>query len=246
MTDQAPPVVIVDTREPKWMADQVAAYGLTVVTDALPAGDFCFFPHGLRVVIERKTTSDLMNSLKPPSGERGGSSRMVAQCHKMIEFADAAILLVEGQYRPTASGMVEIEQKDGWRETGWGWDSFQSILLDITWMGIMKHQCPINQSPREVARVVASLCKDEHRWIRQRERPNVMTIDRQYRNPVWALAAFDKVGVDWADSLLKTCGTFEEVVISSVDRLSEIKRGGKKFGKKRAEVLVAQWKKEWK
>ena len=237
---------IVDTREPKWMADQVAAYGLNVVQTALYAGDFCFFPHGMKVGIERKTTGDLMSSLKPPSGDRGGASRMVSQVHKLIEFYDASILLIEGQYRPTPSGLVEYETKEGWRESGWGWDSFQSIMLEIEWLGIMKHQCPINQAPREVARIVASLSKDDHKWIKGRERPNVMTIDAQYKNPVWALAAFDKIGVDWADTMMKHFGNFLSVVTANQSTLAEVKRGGKKFGDKRAAALVSQFQKEWK
>lgn len=240
-----PYVCIVDTREPKWMADQVAAYGLTVVQDALYAGDFCFFPHGMRVGIERKTTGDFMSSLKPPSGVRGGASRMVGQVHKMLEFYDASILLLEGNYHGTPAGMVEYETKEGWRESGWSWDSFQAIMLEITWLGIMVHHAPINQAPREVARIVASLSKDDHRWIKGRERPNVMTIDAQYKNPVWALAAFDKVGVDWADTMVKEFGSFAKVVNSTIGALSEVKRSGKRFGKKRAEALVDQWHKEW-
>ncbi len=238
-------ICIVDTREPKWMADQVQAFGLTVVQTALYAGDFCFFPHGMKVGIERKTCGDLMSSLKPPSGDRGGASRMVAQVHKLIEFYDASILLIEGQYRPTPSGLVEYETKEGWRESGWGWDSFQSIMLEITWLGIMVHHAPINQAPREVARIVGSLSKDDHKWIKGRERPNVMTIDAQYKNPVWALAAFDKVGVDWADTLVKEFGSFAKVVSRTIGELSEVKRNGKRFGKKRAEALVDQWHKEW-
>lgn len=239
-------VCIVDTREPKWMADQVAAYGIQVVQTALYAGDFCFFPHGLKVGIERKTTGDLMSSLRPPSGERGGASRMVSQVHKLREFYDCSILLIEGQIRPTPSGLVEYETKEGWRESGWGWDSYQSIMLDITFLGIMVHHAPMNQAPREVARIVGSLCKDEHKWIRSRERPNVMTIDAQYKHPVWALAAFDKVGVDWADTLVKEFGTFAKVIAANMDELSEVKRGGKRFGTKRAAALVNQWHQEWK
>src|SRR3990167_1371571 len=124
MTNDSP-VVIVDSREPKFIAAQLRDFGLTVAEDTLIAGDYCFFPHGLKVGIERKRIDDLLNSLR--------DNRMVSQAHKMIDGYDAAILLIEGRYDRAINGVVTYEVNNKWVESGWSWDSFSGMMLDLKW-----------------------------------------------------------------------------------------------------------------
>ncbi len=240
MTDNL--LVIVDSREPTFISDQLRSYGLTVVGDTMNAGDYCFFPHQLKVGIERKTISDLLNSLR--------DNRMVSQAHKMIDSYDVALLLIEGRYDRTANGVVSYETRDGWKDSGWSWDSFTGMMLDLKWMGLLQHQCMAGDAAREIARLVGSLSKESHSWIRSRERPNVMTIDKQWRSAMWGLMAFSGIGNEWADAALKQIGSFKQVVDAPVKELSEVytvKNGKKKrFGGKRAEKLRKEWDESWK
>ena len=231
-------VVIVDSREPKYIPDQLQAYGFTVAVDTLDAGDYLFFPHQLKVLIERKRIDDLLNSLR--------DGRMVSQAHKMTEQSDAAILLVEGKYDRAPSGIVTYEINNTWVESGWSWDSFSGMLLDLKWMGLIHHQCMMGDATREIARIVGSLCKEEHSWIKSRERPTIISIDPQYRNNMWSLMAWDGVGQEWAAAILQTAGTFEGAVNMPVDELAEVKNSkGKRFGGKRAAALKQEWTTKW-
>lgn len=230
-------LVIVDSREPGFIGDQLRSFGLTVVIDTLNAGDFCFFPHGLKVGIERKTVSDLLNSLK--------DNRMVSQAHKMISTYDVAMLLIEGRYDRSPNGMVIYESKTGWQESGWSWDSFTGMMLDLKWMGLLQHQCMSGGAATEIARLVGSLCKESHSWIRSRERPSILTIDPQWRNVMWGLMAFKGVGNEWADALLKGLGSYGTVVSATAEELAEVSDGKKKFGMKRAVRLRKEWDESW-
>ena len=234
-------LVIVDSREPKFIGEQLKSFGLTVAEDTLVAGDFCFFPHGLKVGIERKTTSDLLNSLR--------DNRMVSQAHKMIATYDVALLLIEGRYDRAPNGIVTYESKTGWQESGWSWDSFTGMMLDLKWMGLLQHQCMSGDAAREIARLVGSLCKESHSWIRSRERPTVMSIDPQWRHAMWSLMAFPGVGGEWSDAMLKDKGSYSQVVHSTAEELAgvvTVKDGKtKKFGMKRAAKLRKEWDESW-
>jgi Fanconi anemia group M protein len=232
------PVVIVDTREPKTFPIQLRSYGFTVVEDTLDAGDFCFFPHGLKAGIERKRIDDLLNSLR--------DNRMVSQAHKMIETYDVPMLLIEGRYDRAPSGIVTYEANGKWFESGWSWDSFSGMMLDLKWMGLVQHQCMSGDAAREIARIVGSLCKKEHAWIRQRERATILTIDPQYKNACWGLCAFGGVGPEWASAMLNHFGSFGKVIASEVRELAEVVgESGKRFGPKRAAKLRKEWDETW-
>jgi ERCC4-type nuclease len=208
------------------------------VSGRLDAGDFQFFPHGLKVLIERKTVSDLLNSLK--------SARLVTQAHKLIEQSDAAILLIEGLYSRSKRGYVEYEQGSTLVESGWSWDAFTGMMLDLKWMGLYVHECYHGEAAREIARIVGSLCAEQHAWIRSRERPSVITVDPQYKNAVWALCSFGGVGPEWADAILKDQGNFAQIVCAGADQLAQVKnRKGQSFGHKRAARLVEEFEQQW-
>lgn len=231
-------VVVVDDREPSYMVDQLSQYGISAVPGRLDAGDFCFFPHSLKVLIERKTVSDLLNSLK--------SARLVTQAHKLIEQSDASILLIEGLYSRSKRGYVEYEQGSTLIESGWSWDAFTGMMLDLKWMGLYVHECYHGEAAREIARVVGSLCAEQHAWIRQRERPSVITVDPQYKAVVWAACAFGGVGPEWGDALVRDLGSFRKMVAAGVPRLARVKnKKGQSFGPKRAARLVEEFEQKW-
>ena len=232
------PVVIVDSREPESISDQLRGFGLTVVKDTLETGDYVFYPHGLKIAIERKRIDDLLHSLR--------DTRMVNQAHRLIDQFSTAILLVEGRYDRGLNGVVTYEYGNKWIESGWSWDSFTGMMLDLKWLGLIFHQCMSGDAAREIARIVGSLCKEEHAWIRSRERPAVITIDKQWRNSIWSLCAFDGIGPEWAEAMLRHYGTLQALFNTGIVDLSEvINSSGKKFGTKRAEKVRKEWDEQW-
>ena len=232
-------VVIADTREPDWMLTSIGGFGVTVLPAQLDAGDYCFFAHEMKIGIERKTSGDFLNSLR--------DGRMVAQSHKLLDTYDAAILLREGGLTRGVTGEVLYEgsKKGEWLESGWAWDSVSGMSLDLMFMGIMFHHCMMGDAAREIVRIVGSLSKDEHKWIRERTRPNVMTIDRQYKDPIWSLAAWTGLGVVWAEALMNRFVSFDKVITAPLQQLCDVTSEGKKLGAKRATKLYNMWRQKW-
>ena len=228
--------VIVDDREPQWMADRLKALGLAVAVEHLHAGDYASFPHGLTLGIERSTISDLLGKMS--------SSRLVDQAWKMVDSYDIPILLREGAWRRGSTQHLEYhdprhpdaDSSSGWVTTGWAWSSFNGMMRDLGLMGILVWDCPVlGGAPEEIATIVGSLAKDEHRWVRERQRPSVLTIDRQYRNDIWALCARDGIGPELAEGLLKY-GTYAEIISLAANAPKEL-TVVPGFGIKRAQKL---------
>ena len=241
-----PVTVIADDRDPEYIANQLSSYSLAVTRGRLQAGDYCFFPHQLTVLIERKTIPDLLGSLS--------DNRMVDQAHKLIASANTAILLREGELRRDISQVSYRDpkhpeaDKDGWVRTGWSWDSFQGMMLDIQLMGILIYDAvPMGSAAYEIARIVQSLSKDEHKWIRQRQRPDIVTIDPQYRDPVWSLCAFSGVGPETAEGILRAYRTWakaSEAIAYKPEEVAEVRVNGRRIGKL-ATKLSAAAHKDW-
>ena len=239
--------VIVDDREPPRIAERLAALGLTVATSRLDAGDYQTFPHGLNVIIERKTISDLLGSLS--------DRRLVAQAHKIVAAADIPILLREGAFRKGVTQMVEYLQPrhpdadaTGWVRTGWAWASYQGMMFDLKLMGILIWDTyDLGSAGDDIAIIVESLHRDEHKWIKERERPSLLTADRQYRDNVWGLCAFPGIGPETAETLIKHYGSFAaavDAVANSPTDVAAVKHDGRRIGKKinqASEVMRASY-----
>lgn len=247
------PLVLVDDREPKGTLDRLQALGLSATLAHLDSADYCFWAHGLTILIERKTISNLLQSLS--------DKQMVSQAHKMVASSDRCFILREGDFRRGPSGhLVYYSPKDpragadGYVTSGWDWGSFSGMMLDLQLMGIGFIDCStLGEYPVEIARAVVNLSKDEHRWIKERQRPDVESLDSQYTDAVWSLAAFDGVGPDWAGSFLKDRGSVAAVIEAAALRPEELaavkrptKRGHRSFGLVRAERLQKEVTQEWK
>ncbi|KKN82274.1 hypothetical protein LCGC14_0310870 [marine sediment metagenome] len=234
------PLVIVDDREPSNAVDRLQAYGLQAISGRLEAGDYTFYPHGLTAIIERKTISNLLQSLS--------DKQMVAQAHRMVDIGDISFLLREGAFRRSPGGAVEYyspkdpRQVDSWVLSGWSWDSFQGMMLDLQLMGIRITDCPVlGEYPSEVARLVINLSKDEHRWIRERQRPDVTVIDPQYKNALWSLSAFTGIGPGTAEALLSSLGSIKAISDADVKELQKADGVGPKL----AQSLYDEMREEW-
>lgn len=235
-------IVLVDTREPENAAERLCAFGITALTTRLDAGDYAFFSHGLTVLIERKTISNLLSSMS--------DKQLVGQAHKLVEQSDISFLLREGAFRRSPGGAVSYysprdprAESDGWVTSGWGWDSFQGIMIDLQLMGIRLADAPVlGDYPTEIARLVINLSKEEHRWIKERQRPDITVIDSQYKNALWSLCAFKGIGPETAENLLHGFGSVYGIVNASVEELKSLKG----VGPKTAQSLYDEFREDWK
>lgn len=116
--------ILIDQREP----DHVKAMtfdGAPTVTTLLEHGDLqVLCDDGELLVIERKTPSDLLNSIR--------DERLLAQVAEVCSVEGGwPYLLIHGQLTKGQSGCVVA---DG-RETGWKWAALQGLLLTVQEMG---------------------------------------------------------------------------------------------------------------
>lgn len=115
--------VLIDQREPEWVR-RLTFGGALVATTLLEHGDFQIAcDDGNVLLVERKTPSDLLNSL--------ADGRLMVQMAEMSRVTIWAYLLVTGTIVPGPDGKVIA---DG-APTGWNFAAVQGALLSIQEMG---------------------------------------------------------------------------------------------------------------
>jgi ERCC4-type nuclease len=242
MTDG--PLIIVDDRERDFMPRLLAEYGLQVSVGRLDYGDYRFFPHGLTAGIELNSVSDLLGKMR--------SKRLVAQMHGLAGATDIAFNMIRGRYTEDGGQLAyhvpshPKADSRGWVRSGWNWDSFQSIKTDIMLLGIDFIDCPNEgDAAREIARLTINLSKGQHNWLRQRTRPDVLTLDTQYRNAVWSLCAFEGVGPESIEAALKVYGSVEAVITAVIRDPKAFAKAVDGIGPKRANALREEVLQRW-
>lgn len=119
----------IDSREPEHI-QRLTFGGVPTVVTALDAGDlWASCADGELLVIERKTTSDLLGSIS--------DGRLFQQAHKMRERSQWSYLVVTGYLQPTHDGKTFVAGK----ATGWDWNSVQGALLDVQETGVQIVYC---------------------------------------------------------------------------------------------------------
>jgi ERCC4-type nuclease len=119
----------VDSREPEHI-QRLTFGGVPTVVTALECGDlWASCADGELLVIERKTTSDLLGSIS--------DGRVFQQALKMRERSRWAYLVVTGYLQPTHDGKTFVAGK----ATGWDWNAVQGALLDVQETGVQIVYC---------------------------------------------------------------------------------------------------------
>ena len=115
---------LIDSREPEEI--QKLDFCAPSVVMPLAACDIMVScDDGNTLVIERKTPSDLLGSIK--------DGRLFQQCHKMRELSEFCYLAIIGRMDMVKDNKTRV---DGYRITGWNWDSVQGALLTVQEMGV--------------------------------------------------------------------------------------------------------------
>ena len=114
--------VLIDSREPV-NVQQMSFDAPTAVT-SLSAGDLWAATETDHIIIERKSASDLLNSI--------ADNRLLNQASEMRKLSSWCYLVVCEPLTPTADGYVKFAARD----SRWSWKSVQGALLTVQEMGV--------------------------------------------------------------------------------------------------------------
>jgi ERCC4-type nuclease len=125
---------VLDSREPENI-QKLTFGGIPTVVAALECGDlWASCTDGELLVIERKTTSDLLGSI--------ADQRLFQQALRMRERSQWAYVVITGYLQPTHDGKTFVQGK----ATGWDWNAVQGALLDVQETGVQIVYCEHDNS----------------------------------------------------------------------------------------------------
>lgn len=139
--------VLIDQREPEWVRrlafDGAGGGSPAAVVTLLPAGDVqVATSDGCILVIERKTTDDLLSSI--------GDGRLFEQAARMLELSRWSYIVVCGDLQRHDSGRVITSSG----LSGWDYASVAGALLTVQEMGVMVVHCGVHEFEAAVLRLV--------------------------------------------------------------------------------------------
>lgn len=146
--------IMIDQREPDYIKAQFPDAAVTI----LGAGDtWVACEDGHILLIERKTSDDLLNSLK--------DGRLLEQISRLVDQRISQqlsgkrqtywpYLIITGTLSPDRNGKTYTG-----RETGWAWNAVQGALLTVQEMGCYVMHCP---SDAEYAKFIEMLANHKH------------------------------------------------------------------------------------
>lgn len=221
--------IVIDRREPDWIAQGLSSRGWEVTIAELPCGDYlCPLPSGGVAAIERKTVSDFLSSF--------ASGRLSEQLRELLTSYQVPVLLLEGELRMDPDGMV---RQQGIR-TGWHYSAVEGVLLGLQLAGLYVYRWPALDPPGSVSRIFTLLSKSSHDFLSRKSRPPVVTLDPAHTYEVLCLASLPGIGPETAAALLQEYGSIWNVMQALVHdpgAVESVKTGGKRLGKIRTEKL---------
>lgn len=185
--------VMIDSREPARI-QKLTFGGVPTVVTALDAGDVLVATGDSAMLsIERKTPTDLLGTIK--------AGRLFPQITRMIDLTPWRYLVIEGDWRRSTHGRVEVRRGAWaqWDETGWQWSAVQGALLTAQEMGVYVIQCGDGQFEDAVIRL-AKRSRGE-KTVAPPRLPNVLS------NGEAIIAGLPGIGMDRMGAVLDHCGT---------------------------------------
>jgi ERCC4-type nuclease len=248
MTDIGRHLVIVSPSEPEEMIARLNTYGLNAVSGEAGT-DYVWFVHTLRFGIERKTITNLLQSLR--------DRQLVEQAHRGVSMFDHYILLIEGEYRQATTGRLEYHYPNhpeadasGWVQSGWQYEAVDGMLFELGLLGVHIVRCKLYDAARKIASIVGNTADTHRRFIRERQRPElpVSTVlgGELYSDVLWSLCALPGIGPETASALLDTYGTLIATIEAIADGSAEsVSVNGRKLGsrlRKARAAVTSDWK----
>ncbi len=227
MTD---PPVLVDSRVGAFEASpHLKKLGIPVLVTTLRFGDFCFAGNGpsggVLIGIERKTVSDLVNSML--TGRLSGH-----QLIGMLEMYNYSYLLVEGVMRANPkNGIAEVPRGRRWFPANRGErllrkDDIDKYLHTLSVMAgvIVWHTRTIKDSAQWISGLYKWWCKDWNKHsshLRHHRHFGTFSI-RKPPLAVRVAAEFAGVGIRKANAAAKKFGSVHAFINASEKELSEV------------------------
>ena len=218
-------MIVVDSREPREIAIEVALgapKGEELVVREMSAGDILIERNNRRMLIERKTPSDLLSSLS--------DGRLFQQAMRMREECPRSLILITGHLYPTREGKVKV----GGFTTGWNLWSVRMALLRIQLSGVAVLEIGERDLP-EVIRHLFHYLEKKPVGVPP-SAPDPLTPVSQ---EIWFLAQLPGIGVERARELMreyKSPYAAIDAILSG--KASKVKGLGKRTVQKAKEFLT--------
>lgn len=256
-TGETRPLVIVSKSEPEDATAKLGVFGINAVPGEV-GSDYVWYPHGLKFAVERKTVTNLLQSLK--------DRQLVEQAQRGTKAFDKYFLLIEGEMRRAASGKLEFygphhpeRNGAGWVTSGWAFDAVEGMLFELGLLGVQTVRCDSFDYARAVARMVINTSNETHKFLRERQRPDLPVTAKMggdlYEDVVWSLCALPGVGPEVAMALLTEYGTLKRTIEALgtdpaiIQRIEpdpwNVKVNGKRLGEKRSARIREAVTKNW-
>lgn len=153
----------VDSREPSSITS-LKFGGVPVAITTLDCGDLWMSTDdGAMIVVERKTPSDLLGSIK--------DGRLFAQAAAMSAKSKWSYLCVTGALTYSLDGHVITDN----RTTGWRWADVQGALLTVQELGVSLVVCQSDQYYEEAVIRLARRDRKATKPIEPRVQPHILT-----------------------------------------------------------------------
>ncbi len=179
--------VMIDSREPAWV--QALKFGnVPTAVAQLETGDVWAAVDDGVLIIERKTPSDLLHTIK--------EGRLLPQVARMREMSPWCYVVITGQLLCGPDGKLW----HGQQSTGWQFDAIQGALLTVQELGVAVLEC---NGDDDFERTVMHLAERERGPIRIHppRAPYMVTPGEAI------LCALPGVGFERTTAVLAHCGT---------------------------------------
>jgi ERCC4-type nuclease len=195
--------ILVDAREPQ-VIQNLKFNGTPTVVQMLEHGD-CMVAtdDGAIVLIERKTSGDLLNSL--------GDGRLFVQLSEMLSITRYSYLVITGELQRGSNGNVVSDRGN----TGWSWASVQGALLTAQEMGIFVTFAGGEDYETCVLRLAAREHKEDL-VVLPAKLPRTLTAGEAI------IAALPGIGPERMKAVLDACGSPAWALVALTDSTSEI------------------------
>lgn len=178
--------IIVDSREPDWVQDLKFGNAPKMVT-ALEFGDiWATTSSGDLVVIERKTPSDLLGSIK--------DGRIFPQVQGMKTKSKWAYVVITGSIVPARNGKVIVDE----RVTGWDYRSVMGAILSIQEAGAGVLFCSGDADFEATVTMLCNRSREAEKVIEPRQESRPMSTGEVM------LTALPGIGIERAKKLLES------------------------------------------
>lgn len=196
--------ITTDTREPATYRAALARLLKDAVEAPLPTGDYAWTGQdNTRVLVERKTISDLLGSFK--------DGRWQQQIPRLVE-ADLPVLLLEGSWNLT-KGYITLRG----RVTPWRFSEVDDFLISAQMLGV--HLARTENGPEAVARRIRALYRQttSGEYPAPKPRQRLMSCSPDEQVALSLLSALPGVGEKRAKGLLEQHGSLWQALTAIAD-----------------------------